>query len=557
MKKIFLFLSIFSLGLTSCSDFLDRMPLEELSDASFWKSIDDAEAFTGDIYRSFPSYNMCDTDINSDDLVHGIKWAEGNMARGIYDPSGFGWGTEYTAIRKCNFALQKIELVTSATQEERDLVIAEARALRGYFYFLLMQRYGDVPYTDEPLDLDQLLLERTPIAEVYAKTKADLEFAADKLPVTQSSTRYGRLTKGAALTILMDMQNYFASFPATSGGLTYGFVTYAEAAATAKKIIDLGVYELWDENNATGNYEELFWEGSDRHAEMIMCRRYKVDVANNGQLGWGSFPTVGWGGVNPTQSLVDAFEDIEGAPLTRSTLYNEEDPFKNRDPRLAVNVLANGDYLPGWDMTVYTVPMLPDGGSTYPTGIGTHGDATATGYNQKKYLDQTVTTNYVGAWRGDKDLTIYRFAEVLLVYAEAVTEDKKTITSEAMDAVNRVRRRVGMPEIQTSNPSLPTYIASVEDLRQRIRNEYRVELAIEGKRFWSIRRFRDNNQEIALKVMNEPILGMKWDADAKLPYQGTNIICRSSAYESANVRYPIPQAQIDLNPNLTQNEGYR
>lgn len=558
MKKILIILSAISLGLTSCSNFLDRAPMEELSDASFWKSVADAEQFTGDIYRWLPGYNSMDEDVYSDDCVHGIKWAEDNRKLGVYlATDGFAnWDGSYTAIRKCNMAIEKVELVPNISQEEKDLIIAEARALRGYFYFGLIQTFGDVPYTDKTLSLSEMKLPRTPVAEVYKKAKADLEFAASKLPAKYPAAKYGRLTSGAALTILLDMQNYFASFPQTVSGMTYGFVNYAEAAATAEKIINSGTYSLWDEGNVVGNYAELFWEPSDACSEIIMCRPYKTAVSDSGLLGWETFPSIGWGGINPTQSLVDAFEDSEGAPISKSKIYNEKKPFENRDPRLNVAILGDGGYLKGWDMTIYTTPSRADGKSTAPTGVGTHGDATATGYYQRKWVDQTVSSAYANNWQGNKDNTIYRFAEVLLIYAEAKTEASPNISTEALGAVNRVRARVGQPLLQTEDPTKPTYVASKEELRQRIRNEYRVEFAVEGKRFWSVRRFRDNGKEIALKVLNEPILGMKWDPEAKLPYQGSNLTLRQTKYVEANIVYPIPQADIDINPKLKQNQGY-
>ena len=566
MKKIFIVLATATLGFSSCSDFLDKAPLEELSDASFWKTVDDAKMFTGDIYNSLPSYNYMDGDVASDDVVHGIKWAEGNTSKGIYLPTDFGWGGEYGVIRKCNMAIEKVELVPNISEEDKNMILAEARALRGYFYFQLMQAYGDVPYTDKTLTLDELQLPRTPIAEVYAKTKADLEFAASILPANYDGKNkdYGRITAGAALTILMDMQNYFASFPATDGGLTYGFVTYAEAAATAKKVIDLGVFDLWDEGNVRGDYEKMFWSNGDGDNEFIFVRTYKRDAIDSGLLTWGSLPGVGWGGINPTQSLVDAFEDSEGALLKDSKIYDPKKPFENRDPRLKVNVLGHGQRIGDWvrsDGSDYIVNTTP--GSPSPTGIGSHRDATATGYYQYKHIDRSLTfAQAAGSYfKGEQDACVYRFAEVLITYAEALTEANKAVTPEALDALNRVRARVGQPELQSSDASKPTYVGSYEDMRERVRNEYRVELAIEGKRLWSIRRFRDSSgQPMAMKVMNEPILGVSFtavDGQPAIPYTGEEqVICRPSKFEMANMRYPIPQSEIDINDSLTQNEGY-
>jgi hypothetical protein len=163
-----------------------------------------------------------------------------------------------------------------------------------------------------------------------------------------------------------------------------------------------------------------------------------------------------------------------------------------------------------------------------------------------------------------KDQVVIRYAEVLLTYAEAKNE-LAGLDASAFDAVNQVRRRVGMPELQNSDASKPTYCATQDDLRQRIRNEWRVEFALEGgKRQWDIRRWG-----IAMDVMNKPRLGLKYELvespDAKegdggvicILYQGDKqAVGEATAYKEHNYLYPVPQKEIDLNPNLTQNPGY-
>lgn len=163
-----------------------------------------------------------------------------------------------------------------------------------------------------------------------------------------------------------------------------------------------------------------------------------------------------------------------------------------------------------------------------------------------------------------KDWVQIRYAEVLLTYAEAKNE-LKGLDPEAFDAVNQVRRRVGMPELQNTDASKPTYCATQDDLRQRIRNEWRVEFALEGgKRMWDIRRWG-----IAKDVLNAPFEGLKYkivedkaNADPKdggrvcILYQGEPIKLVGSRYSDNNYLFPVPQSEIDLNPALTQNPGY-
>ena len=547
MKKNFLYIAAaVALGFSSCVE-LDRYPLEELSDGSFWKSATDANMAVSDLYPSLPHWDV-DEAINSDDAVHGIKWAASNVSKGIYDPQDMSWDGTYSVIRQANLILSKIDEIPDYNQVEKNKVLGQAYFFRAFHYFDLIRTFGDVPYVDKPLTLaDQEGITRTPRAEVYSKVMADLDKAIEYLPTTWPASEYGRITKGAALAMKARAALYYGN--------------WQDAANYAKDVIDLGIYELYDKDN-TGKYKELFWEKADGCDEFILVRQFNQTDDTWYLIGWEAFPTMGWGGINPTQSLVDAFEDIEGAPIAKSALYDETNPFANRDPRLEVNVLHDGETMYG--KTIKVAPLK----SCYPTGISQHGDATATGYYQQKWLDPDVDPSDYGTpgegWNMGKDAVVIRYAEILLTYAEAMNE-LSALDANAFDAVNQVRRRVGMPDLQNTDPSKPTYCATQDDLRQRIRNEWRVEFALEGgKRQWDIRRWG-----IAMEVMNKPRLGLKYSlvesADAEkedngiicILYQGDKqAVGAETAYKEHNYVYPIPQSEIDLNKNLKQNDGY-
>jgi len=540
ITHLYIAAAIAVLGTTSCVD-LDRYPLEELSDKSFWRSPDDAEKAVSNLYTSLPYWDVDDA-INSDDAVHGIKWAAGNISKGVYDPQDFGWKENYAAIRKANIVLSKVNLIPNYDGEKKNRVLGQAYFFRALQYFNLIRSYGDVPYVDKPLSLsDQEGIVRTPREEVYGKVMQDFDKAIEYLPKSWSASEYGRVTKGAALAMKARAALYYGKWDV--------------AAESAKKVMDLNEYNLYDEQN-TGKYQELFWEKADGCKEFILVKQFKEAENSWFLIGWEAFPTKGWGGINPTQSLVDAFEDIEGAPIAKSTLYDPKKPFEKRDPRLEVNVLHHGETLYG--VTINVAPLK----SAAPTGIGQHGDATATGYYQQKWLDPSIDPSSKG-WDMGKDAVVIRYAEVLLTYAEAKNE-LSPLDDEAFKAVNAVRKRVGMPELQKTDASKPTYCGTQDDLRQRIRNEWRVEFALEGgKRQWDIRRWG-----IAKKVLNEPFLGLKYklvdSSDAKegdggkicILYEGENVKLTGSKYEDHNYVYPIPQEERDLNPALTQNPGY-
>lgn len=542
MKK---YLSIIAAALlmgsfSSCSDFLDRYPLEELSDESFWKTEKDAEMAVSNLYNVLPTWDV-DEAINSDDAVHGIKWAAGNQSKGVYDPSDYGWSGEYGYIRQANLVLEKIQEMDLSEDAYKKLE-GQARFFRAYTYFTLIRSFGAVPYIDKPLELtDVENITRTPKDEVYAKVMEDFDIAIANLPVQWDETNSGRITKGAAMAMKARAALYYNN--------------WQTAMDEAKKVMDLGQYELYDKDN-TGRYKELFWEVADGCDEFILSVQYNAPTRTHYLIGWECFPTLGWGGLNPTQSLVDAFEDINGAPIANSTIYDSTNPFANRDPRLEVNVLHDGETMYG--VTIKVAPLSSSGN----TGIGQYGDATATGYYQQKWLDPSIDPQSTG-WDMGKDWVVIRYAEVLLTYAEAKNE-LSPLDPSAFDAVNQVRRRVGMPDLQKTDPTKPTYCGTQDDLRKRIWNEWRVEFALEGgKRQWDIRRWG-----IAKDVLNAPFEGLRYTLvdDPNAPkgdngkkcilYVGEPLKLTGSHYEDHNYLLPIPQTEIDLNPKLEQNPGY-
>ena len=529
MKTKFLHIAtalLFAGFTSSCSDFLDRYPLDELSDSSFWKTENDAMMAVTDIYGCLPTWDQ-DEDINSDNAVHGIKWAAGNISKGIYDPMDQSWAGSYTPIRQCNLVLEKVKDI-EMSDESRKKIEGQAYFFRAFVYFNLIRSFGDVPYIDKPLNLTDVEdITRTPREEVYAKVMADFDKAIEYLPEEWDAANTPRVTKGAALAMKARAALYYNNWQV--------------AADASKAVMDLGKYELYDAGN-TGKYQELFWEKSDGCDENILYVQFNYPDKTHYLIGWECFPTLGWGGMNPTQSLVDAFEDKDGAPISKSTIYNEKDPFKNRDPRLEVNVLHDGEEMYG--VTIKVKPLKSSG----KTGIEQHGDATATGYYQQKWLDPSIDPQSEG-WNMGKDWVVIRYAEVLLTYAEAMNE-LHPLSAESFDAVNQVRRRVGMPDLQNTDPSKPTYCATQDELRKRIQNEWRVEFALEGgKRMWDIRRWG-----IAKEVLNAPFLGLKMKpvegvVDGKpaivdyILYEGENIKLAGSHYEDHNYLLPVPQTE--------------
>lgn len=530
MKKYYIILLVAIVALSSCEDdFLERYPKDELSAGSFWKKAQDAEQFMTSIYQKLPMF-LIDDEIYSDNALHGIKWAEGDVAKGVYDPldgtfKGH-WSGNYSGIRKCNILLENIENIEEIDATSKSQIIAQGRFFRAYLHFELAKVFGDVPLIDKSLTLEEsYTVERTPVNQVIDFILADLNAAAADLPTTWSGGNYGKITKGAALSMKARVELFFSR--------------WSEAATSAKQVMDLGVYELFDKDN-TGQYAELFYSsdpGDPRKAEMVLETQRKPDDYENWYNTWSAPPGFGWGGINPTQSFVDEFECTDGKTITESDLYDDSKPFENRDIRLEVNVLHHGEVFGG--QNINTRPVQDD----YPRGIATHRDATATGYYQQKFLSPYEDISGADAWNSSHDWPVIRFAEVLLTYAEAKNEASGP-DAEVYNAVNRVRTRVGQPELPAG--------LSKDDMRTRIRREWRVEFGMEGRRWLDIRRW-----DIGAQTLVGQYYGMKYDETTQTAFIGTNVPAGvPRKYESNNRLWPIPQSQRDLNETLTQNPGY-
>lgn len=529
MKNKYLIVFVIAAGLfTSCDDaFLDRYPHDELSSNSFWKNAQDAEMFVNDLYNAFPAF-LIDDEIRSDNAVHGIKWAEGDLAKGIYDPldgtfSG-KWSENYTTIRKANVLFENIDNIEDIDATKKKQIIAQAKFFRAYAHFDLAMVFGDVPLVKTTLGVDETYaVVREPVKDVVDFITLELQAAATDLPKSWGADDYGRITKGAALALKARVELFFHRYP--------------EAEASAKAVMDLDEYELYQ-----GNYAELFYTsfpGDDRKKEMVIETQRKADDKGNWFNTWSAPPGFGWGGVNPTQSFVDEFECTDGLSITESGLYDDANPFANRDPRLEVNVLHHGEDFKG--MTWGTRPVPAD----KPQGIATHGDATATGYYQQKFFDPNDEMNGADAWESDHDWPVLRYAEVLLTYAEARLEQNK-IDAATYEVIDDVRIRVGMPLVDRAKYS------NQASLRNLIRREWRAEFGMEGKRWLDIRRW-----DIGMTVLNGYFLGMKYDAATETAFIGENVKAGvARQYQPHNRLWPIPQDQRDLNSNLTQNAGY-
>nr|MBA4166766.1 RagB/SusD family nutrient uptake outer membrane protein [Chitinophagaceae bacterium] len=253
---------------------------------------------------------------------------------------------------------------------------------------------------------------------------------------------------------------------------------------------------------------------------------------------WNSLYTMGggWGGTQPTQNIVDQYEMTDGLPYDVSPLYNPNDPYKNRDPRFGASILYDGTTWNGREIE------LKSGGTE---GMGTANDATKTGYNLRKFMDPSIISTDAG--NGYNDWILLRLGEVLLNYAEAQNEAVGPDAS-VYDAVNAVRGRQSV--------SMPPLAAGLgqSDMREKIRHERTIELAFEEDRFFDLRRWKNaSGNYLADSALNQPVYGMKISNDRSTH---TRFKWEDRIYLPKLRLLPVPQSELNKNPNLAQNPGW-
>lgn len=469
---------------------------------------------------------------NNDDNTWGI-------VRGLLAPENLGiagtiWGRSYRSIRECNFALGNIDKVTMSAEHKTRLV-AELKFIRAYRYFDLVTNYGGVILLgDKVYNLgddftDASLYNRSTIKQSIDYTLAELTAAANGLPAFNNSNwKLGRATSGAALALKARLALYAAS-------PLYGAGSWADAAAAAKAVIDLNRYSIY-----TGGYRKLFLTPDNN--EIIFERLY-TKGASHFPLEIACAPNGygGWGGNTPLHNLVDDYETKDGKPIEDPTSgYDLQNPYANRDQRFYETILYNGAPYRGRNVETF----LP-GGKDSKDG-NENWNTSKTGYLLLKFLNDEYPINNPWEVAGFQPWIYMRYAEVLLNYAEAQNEAVGPDAS-VYAAVNQIRQRPGI-----NMPPLPVGLSQAQ-MRDRIRNERRVELAFEEHRFYDVRRWK-----IAMQTENEPAYGIDVQ---KLPngtfVYSTKVALSGRKFENKHYWLPIPRAEIQASNNkLTQNTGY-
>ncbi len=545
MKQLKIYiLAGFMMGLASCSDFLDTVPHDALSPSTTWKTEDDARKFVVGCYNSWlDGGSILYWDCASDIAFNNFPWEGWTvMGNGKMTPVNYGTSFyDFSTIQRCNTFLNNVQNVPFSNEAVKKDLIAQVRAIRAFDYFQMNFWYGGVPIVDSYSSADEAKVPRE--SEETVKKYVYDEIDAVIADINTVPSERGRVAKGAALAIKMRSALYWGD--------------YARAKEAARSVIDLNQYSL------DADYSNLFTIADLDSEEIILSAQYLENLQGFGVIGqMYNNGDGGWSSIVPTQNLVDSYEMADGSTIEKSSVYDPVHPFKGRDPRMAMTILFPGQdwKANGKDEVILNTldQTLPNGkkNENYPLSAD---NASKTSLTWAKYL--APMSQYNNIWNTGACPIAFRYAEVLLSYAEASNELSGP-SDDIYNMLDQVRQRVGMPAVDR------TEYATKETLRELIRRERMVELAGEGLRRADIVRWKDNHGKmVAETVLNgalERIIGTI-DYNQPDPYLravvNVNALPADKKIEDrefvATNRYlPIPQSSIDKNPKLTQNSGY-
>jgi starch-binding outer membrane protein, SusD/RagB family len=480
MKKYIFYIFTTAFFLAACSkNILEKTPEANFTPENFYKNSDDAKAAVSAVYDLLNTnefYNQVMwiiQDQSTDDAEWGNGRSTANQPKNDLDKYTFTpatstfislWSTAYRAINRANAAIERLPAVPM-DEALKARLIGEVRFMRAFYYFTLVRLFGDVPLMlKETTSLNDLQVARTPAEDVYKQIIEDFTAAENILPVTYNAADKGRATKGAAKAFLAKV-----------------YLTreeWAKASTKAKEVMDLGAgYDLWV------NFADAFLVANENGKESVF------EVQSNGVLGGeGSFMQ---GYMRPPFDRVNGIAGFGDDPATQSIYdaYRPEDKRRNATLR------------------VYSTTGNPAAPSTvvFPCYVA-------------KYLDPSATGNN----DGNNNFPVMRYADVLLMYAEALNEQGAN-NSEAYNAINRIRNRAGLPNLTAG--------LSQANFRDSVLLERRLELAFEGHRRYDLMRTK---RLISAMAAQNP----------------------SIKVGAHHYLLPIPQTERDVNKLLTQNPGY-
>jgi len=561
MKRYILACLVAASAFTACKreDFLDRYPQSALSEPTFFKNENDLKLYANRFYPTLPIVTNGTGDDQSDNVVTRTPntFLAGTYVVPTNATTASGW--TWTTIREVNYFLQRYNRA-SEPDAVKNRYAAEARFFRALYYWQKVKQFGDVPlYTTDLTDTSavQLNMPRTSRKVVMAQVLEDLNFAVDNLPLPSAiaAADRGRLHKFAALTLKARICLWEGTFRRYhSLGDDTQFIR--EAATAAETVINTGGYNLFTTGGTGAAYYNLFIQDdlNVNNPENILSRTYIKDL-----LMQNTSRSVGQSNNGFSKNFASQYLCTDGKPISQSALYQgdntPDDEAANRDPRYKQTIATRGFVFlvnPNGTQDLITLPRI---GSA----------VTSTGYQMVKYRSSDNGQNQQA--QSTIDISVFRYAEVLLAYAEAKAELGEA-TQDVIDrTINRLRARAGMPNmvigslVKDANSDFPVLPVLIDEIRR----ERRIELVLEGFRFDDLLRWKAGPQ----LQKPETILGMKLTPAVRAQYpasQVANVQVNANNYitiypsnrvwNDRQYYFPIPTQEILLNPRLVQNPGW-
>ena len=474
-------------------------------------------------------------------------WTSSNV--GLLNPK---WRNYFHYIRLANEFLDRIDN-SKAMQSNPDKVNvykAEMRFLRANCYSKLIQNFGGVPIMEHALGLtDDFNVKRNSYEECVTFITNELDASAAVLPLTRPNSEYGRATKMAALAAKSRTLLYAASklhdpafAPKNDPLYVYTKATkWLDAANAAKAIIDLvGSRALIATPNATA-YQKLFLSPN---ADILFARPYGstyYEYGTDANSLWDQTQSPsgygGWGLSSPTHDFALQFNMADGT-TTSSASFDATKPNTGREMRYYADILYNGATFRGRDVQYYLSdnPTLYPQGLDSPQGLGNVQHSSKTGYNIRKFQDESVAVT--GGISPTRPVIQYGLAEIYLNYAEAKYQLGDEITARTY--VSMVSTRALQPAITATGAAL----------LEAIKRERRVELCFEGHSFYDERRWMETSH------LGFPIQGLTWKKDASGNLSFTKYTVITRPFDVKQYYLPIPSTEVQKAPNLAQNFGY-
>ena len=555
MKKLHILFIITILLFTGCAKDLDLSPQDTITDDAFWKTAAEFKLAANNLYPCLDGLGFNDTESDIAFNVNNV------VSNGTYQTSetSWVWNDAYVYIRRSNNILEKIE--KSTIQDQIEATKGEALFFRAYNYWRLYRLYGGVPKIISVPDLDspELFASRASQNEIAELMISDLESAAALLPTRSelASADIGRITKGAADALRARVALFEGSWQKYHGG-DNASKYFDIAVAASQAVMSSGQYALYSGKGAE-SYRYLFIEEGDDSPECILDRRYQKDI--QGQVYPALIQRIGY---LPTKKLADMYLCTDGLPVASSAVFSgyttKVSEYENRDPRMTMTMMVPGQLSkqPSYASGVESWPFYPQRNPN-------------TGYMLYKFMSENDFANSMGESPNFSfDNHLIRYAEVLLIFAEARFEKDGSISDGDLDlSINVLRNRVGMPALTNAFAG-----ANGLDMKTEIRRERTVELAFEGFRYDDLRRWKTAETELPQDIKGIRLSQTGWldpiiiNGSNRNPYASEGwttdangfIVAESSAgrYFDPQKHYlqPIPTKEILLNPNLQQNPGW-